>query len=81
MERSLKRLSPWGKKETVLIRIRKGYAFRMVIAAAFFIVVVAFTKVIPFLAVLAGVLTLVAVYLQPLFHRCLLKFGGKEEMG
>ena len=80
MERSLKEAVAMGEKGASF-HTRKGYAFRMVIAAAFFIVV-AFTKVIPFLAVLAGVLTLKpAVYLQPLFHRCLLKFGGKEEMG
>lgn len=80
MEKSLREAMALGEKRAPL-HIRKGYAFRMILAAVL-LLLVALTDLIPILAVLAGLLTLKpAAYLQPLFHRYLLKFQRKEEMG
>lgn len=80
MEKSLKEAMAMGKKRAAF-HIRKGYAFRMIVAVIL-LLFVAFTEFVPVLSVLAGVLTLKpAAYLQPLLHRYLLKFYGKEEMG
>lgn len=77
MKQSLKKAAAMEEKR-VPFQMRKGYAFRIFAAAVLFLLV-AWTDWVPFLAVLAGILTLKpAVYLQPLLHRLFRKFGDGE---